>query len=119
MKTLQACLIANSQTDINPFREIAGGLSDLQVTIETDLERVVDALNARTFDLLIIDLELPKEDYKKINRLTTQVFADIATVEIDLSQPHYIAYKMNMMLSKWKDAQSDSSTIFIDNPDLR
>ncbi len=118
MKVLNACLIASPHTNLDVFRQVTSGLDGLTVTVETDMEKVVDALHTGRFHLLMIDLDLSKEDFKKISRLTERVFSDIATVELDLSQPHYIQYKLHMMLSKWKDAQSDGSTIFIDNPDL-
>lgn len=116
MKTLLVTVIANPNTDLNLFKKIVQSMNGMEVTYITDIEEGINAINAQLYDLLIVDLDLPKEDYKKIQKINELVYPDAAVTEMELTFESYVRIKLQQLLEKWKDANSDGEIKFYDNP---
>lgn len=116
MKTLLITVVANATTDLSTFQSIAATISGIDVTYITDIESAIDAINAQQYDLLIVDLDLDKADYKKIQKLNELIYPDAAVTEMELTYADYVRMKLHQMLAKWKDANSDGGIKIHDNP---
>jgi DNA-binding NarL/FixJ family response regulator len=118
MKPLKAYVIANKATDLDSFRKISGDFDYLSVTVETEVEAAIAALNHNDFDLLIIDKGLPLEDYNKIHKMADVLHPDAALIAFIMTDEEYIRYKLAGLMAKWIDANSQPKTNFIDNPKM-
>lgn len=116
MKTLQIFVYAHPNTDLEIFKTIIARKSGMDVVYETTEERLVTALTAQRFDLLILDLDLEKGDYKKAQLMTEMIYPGAATTELDLCQGDFTELKLESLMQKWREANDDSGPSFYDNP---
>jgi len=114
MKTLQILTVYSPHSDRTLFENVAQTKKGIQVVYEQDTERVIDAINAQSFDLLVIDLDLPKADYHKLQKLVAMIYPDAAVTEVDMNNQGFINFKLDLLIDKWKEAQSDQNIRFFD-----
>lgn len=118
MKILKILVYAHPATDLSIIQNVLSSKDSVEAKYIQDEEHLVQALTAQSFDLLIIDLDLEKTDYKKAQMLTDMIYPDAAFTELDFSHADFLSYKIDSLILKWKDAQSDddSGRRFFDNP---
>lgn len=114
MKTLLVYVYANESTDLTLFRSVIEQKKGIQYVVETREEHLVQALTAQHFDLLILDLDLPKGEYKKAQLMTEMIYPGAAVTELDLQPKDFIDYKLDQLWSKWEEAHTDGQTFFHD-----
>lgn len=116
MKDLLIHVITDEKTDLEIFKQVISEKKGINVIYEKNIEKTIDAINANLFDLLIIDLDLPKNDYQKIQRLINLIYPDAAVTEMEFTDKIFINYKIDQLLDKWRIANSeDDSPKFWDN----
>lgn len=115
MRTLRTLVVAATDTNLDNVKTILA-TKNTEVNYETDIERAIDAINNHKMDLLIVDLDLPKTDYKKVQTITDLMHPDAAITETDLNHIDYIGFKMDQLIDKWMEANSDSELKLHDNP---
>ncbi|MDA3615722.1 ANTAR domain-containing protein [Polluticaenibacter yanchengensis] len=115
MRTLRTLVVAATDTNLDNVKTILA-TKNTEVNYETDIERAIDAINNHKMDLLIVDLDLPKTDYKKVQTITDLMHPDAAITETDLNHIDYISFKMDQLIDKWMEANSDSELKLHDNP---
>lgn len=114
MKPLQVYVYAHEATDLTIFYSVAEQKKGIAYVIETKEEHLVQALTAQRFDLLILDLDLPKGEYKKAQLMTEMIYPGAAVTELDLQHKDFIDYKLDQLWKKWEEAHTDGQTFFHD-----
>ena len=115
MRTLRTLIVASEHTNLNDIK-IELATKNTEVNYETDIEKAIDAINNHKMDLLVVDLDLPKTDYRKILTIMELMHPDGAITETDLKHTEFISFKMNQLISKWIDANSEGELKLHDNP---
>lgn len=114
MKPLKIVAVTNSKTDSDKLNKAIGSFKNLTISIETDIEKVVDFMHLKDYDLLILDKSLPAHHFNKINRLAQLIHPDAVRVQLNFDDEEFIRYKMAELMQQWAEAQSESSTNYID-----
>ncbi len=118
MKTINTYVMSHNATNMDTFIKVANTFTGFQFNYITDMEQAIEATNAHTFDLLIIDKAMDKADEVKLNKVVDLIHPDVATLDLHMNDEEFIRFKLNSMLQKWEEAHSDSPINFVDNPKL-
>ena len=116
MKKLKTLAIVKEGSDMTTLTSIAEKFSDMVLSVETNIEKTIDSMSRKEFDLLLIDKNILSEDYQKLNKLSEILFPHAAVVNVNIKDEDFLVFKMSGLLSKWRDAQTDAKTNFIDDP---
>lgn len=114
MKPLLVLVFTASDASLEVFDSISKDMPQIQVSFCHSEEALTQALTAQSFDLLVIDLDLPRELYRKAQRLTELIYPEAAVTELDIQHPLIVEFKMKQLVEKWNDAQDDSGPRFWD-----
>lgn len=117
MRILKTLAVVNTITDTKSLDNTTAQIKDISLHYERDIEKAIEKMSLREYDLLIFDKALPEVDFRKLQRLSGLLHPDAAIVEFNFNDEDFMRYKMSGLMSKWTDAQSESKTNFIDNPD--
>lgn len=118
MRKLNIAVYTHPQTDLSLLQKLLEARPNMVFKILTDEEQLVLALTAQSFDLLLIDLDLEKVDYKKAQMLTALLFPEAAYTELDFTNEAFLEFKLDDLWAKWQTAQygDDNDKRFFDNP---
>lgn len=117
MRKLNVAVYAHTQTDLSLLHKLLEARPNIVSKILSDEEQLVLALTTQSFDLLLIDLDLEKVDYKKAQMLTELIFPDAAYSELDFTHEAFLEFKLDDLWAKWQTAQQDDNAKrFFDNP---
>lgn len=108
MKQLLVLVFTLPDTDLQVFESITNAMPQIKPTFCRSEEELTQALTAQSFDLLVIDLDLPRELYRKAQRLTELLYPDAAVTELDIQHQLFVEFKMKQLLEKWNDAHDES-----------
>lgn len=118
MKTLNTYIVYDSHTSTDIFQKVSKEFDHISTTFETDIEKAIDAINNRSFDMLVMDKMLDKTAQTKLNKLIDLIDPALATVELHMNDEDFIRFKLGAMIARWEEAQGDGNINFIDNPQL-
>ncbi len=116
LKKLQVLVLAALQTDAVAVRAIISENENIDYRLETDIEHAIEMAGSGAFELLVLDKNLPSENFKKLKKLADVFFPDMVVASINFSEVEFIRYKLQELYKDWKEAQSPSKRRFLDNP---
>ena len=118
MKKMLVYVFADVNTNLDVFKNVIANKAGVSVEYETNEEKFIAALTAQRFDLLILDLDVAKGDYKKAQMMAEMIYPGAAVTELDMQHADFIGFKIDDLLRKWADANTESEIKFFDNPNL-
>lgn len=118
MKILNVYMVANPETDLAILENVSKTMPGMAVRYETDAEAAINTIGQQGFDLLVLDKQLTDETFNKLHKLADLLHPDAAQVDFVLTDEDFIRYKLNGLMAKWIEAQSDSKVNYIDDPAL-
>lgn len=114
MNNLKVLVYSDPNTDLEIFENVIGRKDTIDYVQTSSEEQLIQALTAQSFDLLIIDLDLPKPVYKQAQLLADMIYPGAAVIELDLQHSDYIDFKLDQLWQKWVDAHSEGQRLFHD-----
>ncbi len=114
MKTLRVAVLHIPSSDTTYLTNYFSTNSAIVATYYNNEEAVIDATNAQQYDLLVIDKNLEKSSIQKIEKLVDLIYPDAATVVMDYNESGFIQFKMDELIQKWKDSNTESHFKFHD-----
>lgn len=118
MRKIDTLVFNDTKSDRTIFTKIADDLSGFRFEYTNDMEHVIEAINARKLDLLVIDTNLPKEQQNKLNKLITLIDPELATLDLHMNDEAFMTFKLKAMQQQWDEAQTGGGFNFIDGPSL-
>ena len=116
MKQLTTLAVIAPGTSVDIMLNTVSHFKDVVITFEKDIEKAIEQISTGNYQLLIIDKNLQSQDYNKLNKVSDVLLPDAAVVNMALTDEEFIRFKLSGLLSKWNDAQQNTSRKFIDNP---
>lgn len=114
MKNLSIYVHTAESTSLELFNKVASTKRGIDIEYSIDIEYTIDAINARRFDLLIVDLDEEKQTYLKLQKLVEMIYPDAAVTEIDFSSEDFINFKLDLLLDRWREVQDEDNIRFFD-----
>ena len=118
MKTINTFVFSKSSTDLTIFKKTITAFQGFTVEFSNNIESTIEAINARKYDLFIMDKSIEKLDQDKLNKIIDLIYPEVATLDLHMNDEDFIQFKLNSMQQKWAEAHSENVTNFIDNPNL-
>ena len=118
MKELKTLIFNDNQTETQTIESVISECKQMKYAFNAEVENVIDLMSNGEYDLLIVDRGLETETKKKIEKLSGILFPDAAVVNMYFTDEDYIRFKLDQLIKKWEDANSDSQKFFYDDPEL-
>jgi hypothetical protein len=119
MKVLHTLVFASDTTPLDKFKAFTADKPQISVTYLSNIEAVIERINARLDDMLVFDTSLPAGELKKVNKMVALIAPELATIDVHMNDEDFINIKMNQMIQKWQEAGSTNPAHkFWDNPGL-
>ena len=109
MKPLIVLVYTSADTPLDTIHTVFGQMPQVQPAYCHTEQDLTQALTAQSFDLLVIDLNLPREPYRKAQKLCELLYPDAAYTELDLQHAPFVDFKIQQLLQKWNDAHDEAA----------
>lgn len=114
MKYLNVLVVIGPMINSKTVKELFSNYSDVSVNIEINAEAVLEAMNQQSFEWLVLDKNLPKEDFKKLSKMLDVLHPEAVLTAANLNDVEFFKSKVEELVGQWRD-DSPQINILDDN----